>query len=99
MTGWKRRSSAASRSMYLRYSSSVVAPMHCSSPRASGGLGMFAGAIVAPAAPATRQRRLENVGSVDGALSGAGTDERVQLINEEHRVVRRAQLLDDLLEP
>ena len=33
MTGWKRRSRAASRSMYLRYSSSVVAPMHCSSPR------------------------------------------------------------------
>jgi hypothetical protein len=36
------RSRAASRSMYLRYSSSVVAPMHCSSPRASGGLRMFA---------------------------------------------------------
>ena len=36
--GWKRRSSAASFSMYLRYSSSVVAPMQCSSPRASIGL-------------------------------------------------------------
>ena len=38
MTGWKRRSRAASFSMYLRYSSSVVAPMHCISPRDSGGL-------------------------------------------------------------
>src|SRR5437762_3026250 len=37
MTGWNRRSRAASRSMYFRYSSSVVAPMHCSSPRVSGG--------------------------------------------------------------
>jgi hypothetical protein len=37
-TGWKRRSSAASFSIYLRYSSSVVAPMQCSSPRASAGL-------------------------------------------------------------
>ena len=41
MTGWKRRSSAASFSMCLRYSSSVVAPIVCSSPRASIGLSMF----------------------------------------------------------
>ena len=40
-TGWKRRSSAASFSMYLRYSSSVVAPTQCSSPRASIGLSML----------------------------------------------------------
>lgn len=36
-TCWKRRSSAGSFSMYLRYSSSVVAPMHRSSPRPSMG--------------------------------------------------------------
>ncbi len=41
ITGWKRRSSAASFSMCLRYSSSVVAPMQCSSPRASIGLSML----------------------------------------------------------
>jgi hypothetical protein len=40
LTGWKRRSSAASFSRCLRYSSSVVAPMVCSSPRASIGLRM-----------------------------------------------------------
>ena len=34
--GWKRRSSAGSRSICLRYSSKVVAPMHCSSPRQGG---------------------------------------------------------------
>ena len=39
--GWKRRSSAASFSMCLRYSSSVVAPMARSSPRASIGLSML----------------------------------------------------------
>ena len=52
MTGWKRRSSAASRSMYLRYSSSVVAPMDCSSPRASDGLRMLAASTAPSAAPA-----------------------------------------------
>ena len=36
-TGWKRRASAASFSTCLRYSSSVVAPTQCSSPRASAG--------------------------------------------------------------
>ena len=51
-TGWKRRSRAASFSMYLRYSSSVVAPMHWSSPRDSGGLRMFAASIAPSAAPA-----------------------------------------------
>ena len=33
MTGWNRRSSAASFSIYCRYSFRVVAPMQCSSPR------------------------------------------------------------------
>ena len=51
-TGWKRRSSAASLSMCLRYSSSVVAPMHCSSPRARAGLRMLAASIAPSAAPA-----------------------------------------------
>ena len=37
ITGWKRRSSAASFSIYFLYSSRVVAPMQCSSPRASMG--------------------------------------------------------------
>ena len=50
--GWKRRSRAASFSRYLRYSSSVVAPMVCSSPRASMGLSMEAASIAPSAAPA-----------------------------------------------
>src|SRR3954468_683605 len=49
--GWKRRSRAASFSRCLRYSSSVVAPMVCSSPRASIGLRMLAGAVAPPPAP------------------------------------------------
>ena len=52
LTAWKRRSSAASFSMYLRYSLSVVAPMHCSSPRLSAGLMMFEASIVPSAEPA-----------------------------------------------
>ena len=51
-TFWKRRSSAASFSTYLRYSSSVVAPMQCSSPRASAGLSMLPASIEPSALPA-----------------------------------------------
>ena len=79
MTGWNRRSRAASFSMYLRYSSSVVAPMHCSSPRDSGGFRMFAASIAPSAAPAPTMR--------------------VELVDEQDRVVGVAKLLDDLLEP
>ena len=48
---------------------------------------------------AAGQRRLEDVRRVDRALGGAGPDERVELVDEEDRVVRVAELLDDLLEP
>src|SRR5574341_1178107 len=51
-TGAKRRSRAASFSMCLRYSSSVVAPTHCSSPRARAGLSMLLASIAPCAAPA-----------------------------------------------
>ena len=51
-TGWNRRSSAASFSMCLRYSSSVVAPIVWSSPRASIGLSRFEASIAPSAAPA-----------------------------------------------
>ena len=50
--GWNRRSSAESFSMCLRYSSRVVAPIVCSSPRASIGLRMLAASIAPSAAPA-----------------------------------------------
>ena len=51
-TGWNRRASAASFSICLRYSSSVVAPMQCSVPRASSGLIRFAASIEPSARPA-----------------------------------------------
>ena len=51
-TGWKRRASAASFSMCLRYSSSVVAPTQCSSPRASAGLSRLEASIAPSALPA-----------------------------------------------
>ena len=51
-TGWKRRSSAASFSMCVRYSSSVVAPTARSSPRASIGLRRFPAETAPSAAPA-----------------------------------------------
>ena len=51
-TCWKRRSSAGSFSMYLRYSSRVVAPIMRSSPRASIGLIMLPASIAPSAAPA-----------------------------------------------
>src|ERR1051325_1015145 len=52
ITVWKRRSSAPSFSMYLRYSLSVDAPTHCSSPRASAGFSMLEASTAPSAAPA-----------------------------------------------
>mmetsp|Transcript_21977 Transcript_21977/g.58826 ORF Transcript_21977/g.58826 Transcript_21977/m.58826 type:complete len:274 (+) Transcript_21977:1857-2678(+) len=51
VTGWKRRSRAGSFSMYLRYSSRVVAPMHCSSPRARAGFRRLAASMPPPSSP------------------------------------------------
>ena len=48
---------------------------------------------------AAGQRRLEDVGRVDRALGRTRPDERMELVDEQDRVVRVAQLLDDLLEP
>ncbi len=50
--GANRRSSAASFSMYLRYSVSVVAPTQRSSPRESKGFSRFAASTAPSAAPA-----------------------------------------------
>src|SRR5258706_65883 len=52
MIDWKRRSSAPFFSMYLRYSSSVVAPMHWISPRDRAGLSMLEASTEPSAAPA-----------------------------------------------
>ena len=43
--------------------------------------------------------RLEDVRGVDRAFGGARADQRVELVDEEDRVVRVPELLDDLLEP
>ncbi len=51
-TFWNRRSRAASFSMYLRYSSRVVAPTQCISPRASAGFNMLPASIAPSALPA-----------------------------------------------
>ncbi len=51
-TCWKRRSSAGSFSMFSRYSSSVVAPIRRSSPRASMGFSILPASMEPSAAPA-----------------------------------------------
>mmetsp|Transcript_47841 Transcript_47841/g.113903 ORF Transcript_47841/g.113903 Transcript_47841/m.113903 type:complete len:246 (+) Transcript_47841:1892-2629(+) len=51
-TCWNLRSRAGSFSMYLRYSSSVVAPMHRSSPRASIGFRRLPASIAPSVLPA-----------------------------------------------
>ncbi len=48
---------------------------------------------------AARQRRLEDVRRVDGALGGSSPDQGVELVDEQDRVAARPQLLDDLLQP
>mmetsp|Transcript_12270 Transcript_12270/g.19803 ORF Transcript_12270/g.19803 Transcript_12270/m.19803 type:complete len:228 (-) Transcript_12270:270-953(-) len=51
-TDWNRRASAASFSIYFRYSARVVAPIRCSSPRARAGLSILDASIAPSAAPA-----------------------------------------------
>src|SRR5215468_1900800 len=48
---------------------------------------------------AARESRLEHVGGVDGAFRGAGPDQGVELVEEEHHVLRLPDLLHDRLEP
>ena len=69
-TGWKRRASAASFSTCLRYSSSVVAPTQCSSPRASSGLSRLE-ASIAPSALAGADQRVHLVDEQDDLALGA----------------------------
>ena len=76
-TFWNRRSSAASFSIYLRYSSSVVAPTQCSSPRASAGLSMLPASIEPSALPAPTMvcnssiNRITRPSCLDNSLSTA----------------------------
>ncbi len=51
-TGWKRRASAASFSTCFLYSSSVVAPTQCSSPRASAGFSRLEASMAPSPFPA-----------------------------------------------
>ena len=52
MTFWNLRSRAPSFSIFFRYSSSVVAPIHCISPRARAGFKRLAASIEPAALPA-----------------------------------------------
>src|SRR3989304_4439618 len=65
VTGWNRRSSAASFSMCFRYSSSVVAPTVCSSPRASIGFSIFQESIP----PSPRPQAFAAAGDTDPRLA------------------------------
>mmetsp|Transcript_87426 Transcript_87426/g.189377 ORF Transcript_87426/g.189377 Transcript_87426/m.189377 type:complete len:374 (-) Transcript_87426:640-1761(-) len=51
LIGWKRRSRALSFSMYLRYSSIVVAPMTWRSPRERAGFMMLPASMAPPPSP------------------------------------------------
>ena len=48
---------------------------------------------------AAGQHRLEDAGGVDRALGGTGTDEGVELVDEQDDVAAGADLLEDLLQP
>ena len=102
-TGWNRRSSAASFSMCLRYSSSVVAPTVWSSPRASIGLSML-DASIAPFGGAGADDRVELVDEEDHLAGGVRhfLEDRLQPLLELAAVLRpgdeRAHVeRDDLL--
>src|SRR2546430_2502101 len=47
---------------------------------------------------ATRERGLEDVGGVDRAFGRSCADQRVQLVDEQHHLAARADLVEDLLQ-
>src|ERR1700752_1936934 len=92
-TVWNRRSNAASFSICLRYSSTVVAPIMCSSPRASIGLSMLPAFILPSAAPAPNTLGSSSPGR-------PGPPHRVQLFHEQQdSSLRRRDLGQNCLEP
>src|ERR1700704_6053755 len=44
------------------------------------------------------KRRLQDVGRVDGAFGSTSTDQRVQLVDEQHDLAARPDLVEDLLQ-
>ena len=102
-TGWKRRASAASFSTCLRYSSSVVAPMQCSSPRASAGLSRLEASIAPSALPAPTRVCISSMNrmmppSDDGDLLQHGLEPLLELAavfraGDQRAHVERQQLL------
>ena len=52
ITGWNLLSKAGSFSIYFRYSSNVVAPIQCSSPRANIGFNIFPASMAPSVFPA-----------------------------------------------
>ena len=81
MTGWNRRSRAASFSIRLRYSSSVVAPIMCSSPRASIGLSML------PASRAPRPQPAHSTLCSSSTNSRIGPPPRATSLDGPQRVL------------
>ena len=111
-TCWKRRSRAASFSTYLRYSSSVVAPIMRSSPRASMGLSMSPAPVEPSLAPAPTTVCIssmkvmtwpsESVISLSTALSRSSNSPRYlapATIEEMSRLTTRLSLSDSGTSP
>ena len=102
-TGWKRRASAASFSTCLRYSSSVVAPTQCSSPRASAGFSRLEASIAPSALPAPTSVCISSMNrmispSADGDLVEHGLQPLLELAailraGDQRAHVERQQLL------
>ena len=96
-TCWNRRSSAASFSTYLRYSSSVVAPIMRSSPRASIGLIMLP-ASIAPSAATGTDDGVDLVDEGDHLAGGVGDllQHRLQPLFELAAVLRAGEHAADV---
>jgi hypothetical protein len=102
-TGWNRRARAASFSTCLRYSSSVVAPTQCSSPRASAGFSRFEASIAPSALPAPTSVCISSMNrmmppaadwtSDSTALSRSSNSPRILRAGNQRAHVERHQLL------
>ncbi|MCY1226937.1 hypothetical protein D9M72_391870 [compost metagenome] len=98
-TGWKRRSKAASDSMCLRYSSRVVAPIMCSSPRASIGFSILPASIDPSDAPApttvcnssTKSRILPSAASTSASTAFSRSSNSPRYLAPATRALRSSE--------
>ncbi len=94
MTDWNLRSSAASFSIYFRYSFTVVAPTTCNSPLDNKGFRMFAASIAPSAAPAPTRVWISSMNNMIFPLASTSSTKSFKRSSNSPRYLAPAIMAD-----